>query len=32
MWLPKTEKEIIDAVKSGALSESSIFDYTRRSQ
>ena len=26
MWLPKTEKEIIDAVKSGGLSESSIFD------
>lgn len=26
MWLPKTEKEIIDAVQSGALSESSIFD------
>lgn len=26
MWLPKTEKEIVDAVTSGSLEESSIFD------
>jgi len=26
MWLPKTEADIIQAVSSGALEESSIFD------
>jgi hypothetical protein len=29
MWIPKTEKELIEAVESGSLEETVIFDAKR---